>query len=55
MQYERVYVLELHEGCYYVGSTTREMFRRYQEHLDGAGHGARWTTRHPPRRIVCCE
>jgi predicted GIY-YIG superfamily endonuclease len=44
----RLYVLELEDGKYYVG-TTHNLQRRFQEHVDGAGSA--WTRQHPPLAI----
>jgi hypothetical protein len=43
-----IYVLQLEEGKYYVGKTTRSVHVRYKEHE--TGHGAVWTRRYPPIR-----
>lgn len=45
-----VYVLELVEGKYYVG-TSKNVLLRYQQHVSGNG-GAVWTKKYPPIRIV---
>jgi predicted GIY-YIG superfamily endonuclease len=44
----RLYVLELEDGKYYVG-TTQNLQRRYQEHIDGAG--SVWTRLHAPLAV----
>jgi predicted GIY-YIG superfamily endonuclease len=44
----RLYVLELENGKYYVG-TTHNLQRRFQEHVDGAG--SVWTRQHAPVAI----
>lgn len=46
----QIYVLQLEHGCYYVGSTTRTLSQRFQEHQ--AGNGSSWTELHPPVRLV---
>ena len=51
IRYERVYVLRLRNGKYYVGSTLREIETRYAEHE--MGYGSRWTSRNEPHRVVC--
>ena len=45
---QRLYVLELEDGKYYVG-TTNNLQRRFQEHVDGAG--SVWTRQHAPLAI----
>jgi len=45
---QRVYVLELENGKYYVG-TTHNLQRRFQEHVDGAG--SVWTRKYAPVAI----
>jgi len=45
---QRVYVLELENGKYYVG-TTNNLQRRFQEHVDGAG--SVWTRKYAPLAI----
>jgi|UniRef100_A0A8J9S0N9 predicted GIY-YIG superfamily endonuclease len=44
-----IYTLSLEGGCYYVGSTSRTMSERFQEHQ--AGTGSSWTRLHPPIKI----
>jgi len=43
-----VYVLELEDGCWYIG-ITMDLNRRYGQHL--SGDGAKWTKLHKPLRI----
>ena len=43
---QSVYVLQLKEGKYYVGTTTN-LKRRLKEHAAGRGRRA-WTARYPP-------
>ena len=45
---QRVYVLELENGKYYVG-TTNNLQRRFQEHVDGTG--SVWTRKYAPLGI----
>jgi len=45
---QRLYVLELKNGKYYVG-TTHNLQRRFQEHVDGAG--SVWTRKYAPLAI----
>lgn len=47
---EKIYVLELKHGCYYVG-VTKDPDLRFQQHVNGKG--AVWTKAHPP--IQCVE
>lgn len=44
-----IYVLELADGCFYVGLTS-DVAHRMQQHL--AGEGAEWTKLHPPIRVL---
>lgn len=44
----RLYVLELQDGKYYVG-TTNDLQKRFQEHVDGTG--AVWTRKYAPLAI----
>lgn len=46
-----LYVLELNDGCYYVGLTS-DVAKRLQQHRDGGVHGAEWTRLHKPRRVI---
>lgn len=47
-----LYVLELADGCYYVG-ITYDFSRRMSEHFDGAGYGGSlWTKAHKPKAIA---
>lgn len=46
-----VYVLALAGGKYYVGSTTRSVQERFEEHIRGWG-GSAWTRLHRPLRVV---
>lgn len=45
---ERLYVLELEDDKYYVG-TTKNLQRRFQEHVDGVG--SVWTQKYAPLAI----
>jgi predicted GIY-YIG superfamily endonuclease len=45
---QRLYVLELKHGKYYVG-TTNDLQKRFQEHVDGTG--AVWTRKYAPLAI----
>ena len=47
-----VYVLECADGSHYIGQTD-DLERRWSEHV--AGHGAEWTKRHPPRKVIQWE
>jgi putative endonuclease len=44
-----VYILECHNGSYYVGITT-DLLRRYQEHLQGIN--CRYTRAFPAKRVA---
>lgn len=44
-----LYVLELEDGCYYVGLTS-DLEHRFNQHV--AGDGADWTKLHRPRRLL---
>ena len=46
-----IYVLELKDGKYYVGSTSHKR-QRWRQHWSGTGQGAAWTRRHAPIRVV---
>lgn len=46
-----LYVLELEDGCYYVGLTS-DLEHRFNQHVAGDGSGADWTKLHRPRRIL---
>lgn len=46
-----LYVLELNEGKYYVGTTKRNINERLYEHIDGEG-GAAWTSKYGVLRIL---
>jgi predicted GIY-YIG superfamily endonuclease len=46
-----IYILRLEGGHYYVGKSDNVMLR-YQQHLNGSGSGAAWTTRHPPVSLI---
>uniref|UniRef100_A0A6C0ADF2 GIY-YIG domain-containing protein n=1 Tax=viral metagenome TaxID=1070528 RepID=A0A6C0ADF2_9ZZZZ len=45
-----LYVLELKDGFYYVGSTNN-LERRYKQHLEGKS-SAQWTKLHPPIKMI---
>ena len=44
-----IYILECHNGSYYVGITT-DLLRRYQEHLQGIN--CRYTSAFPPKHVA---
>ena len=44
---EHIYVLELRDGCRYVGKSDN-VARRIREHREGIGSGCEWTKLHPP-------
>lgn len=44
-----IYILECHNGSYYVGITT-DLLRRYQEHLQGIN--CRYTRAFPPKHVA---
>lgn len=46
-----LYVLELNDGCYYVGLTS-DIAKRLRQHWEGEGGGAEWTRLHKPRRVI---
>ena len=47
---DTLYVLKLKTpDHYYVGTTSREWFRRHDEHLEG--WGAKWTTKHGVEKV----
>ena len=46
-----VYVLELEDGFYYVGATSRELKIRLDEHRSGK-HASKWTKRHAFKQCV---
>jgi len=48
-----VYALALREGRYYVGSTSRRIRTRFDEHT--AGRGSAWTRMYAPLRVVYSE
>lgn len=48
-----IYVLQLQDGKYYVGSTSN-VRKRYRQHVTGAG-GAAWTRRHKPIGMAFCH
>ena len=41
-----IYVLQLQEGKYYIGKTSKNICERYQEHVDG--QGSAWTRKYKP-------
>eukprot|EP01041_Mallomonas_annulata_P003580 gene3580-7119_t len=49
---QEVYVLELEDNCWYVGSTT-DIASRWVEHL--SGKGSMWTQIHHPKRLISVE
>jgi len=46
-----VYVLELKDGKYYVGSTTNRK-QRYRQHFESTRGGSKWTRLHKPIRLI---
>ena len=44
-------MLELEDGCYYIGKT-RDMQRRTLEHFVPANQGAEWTREHKPKNVL---
>ena len=50
VHHNTVYVLELENGKYYVGSTA-DRRQRYREHFQGR-RSAKWTRLHPPLRVA---
>eukprot|EP00535_Pseudo-nitzschia_heimii_P005923 CAMPEP_0197178848 /NCGR_PEP_ID=MMETSP1423-20130617/3993_1 /TAXON_ID=476441 /ORGANISM="Pseudo-nitzschia heimii, Strain UNC1101" /LENGTH=375 /DNA_ID=CAMNT_0042628661 /DNA_START=171 /DNA_END=1298 /DNA_ORIENTATION=+ len=46
-----IYVLQLKDGKYYVGSTTNRK-QRYRQHFENARGGSKWTRLHKPIRLV---
>jgi radical SAM protein with 4Fe4S-binding SPASM domain len=47
-----LYVLELQQNKYYVGTTKKTANERFQEHRKGANNAAEWTRHYPPIRIL---
>lgn len=47
-----IYMLECEDGTYYTGYT-RNLVRRYRQHVDGTAN-VRYTRSHPPVRIAQC-
>ena len=45
-----IYVLELADKNFYVGSTSRPFYQRVKEHIRGCG--SKWTAKHPFKRVV---
>jgi len=45
-----IYILELADGMFYVGKTTKDPQVRFEEHQ--RGEGSEWTRRHKPIRII---
>ena len=45
-----IYTLALSDGAFYVGSTTRPVSVRFQEHVDGKGSS--WTTLYKPVSVI---
>ena len=43
-----VYILDLEDGKFYVGSTAKKLEHRLREHLEGKGLGADFTKAHKP-------
>jgi predicted GIY-YIG superfamily endonuclease len=46
---EQIYILKLRAGKYYIGKT-RNIEKRYEEHLTGTGSG--WTKKHKPLSLL---
>jgi predicted GIY-YIG superfamily endonuclease len=46
---EQIYILKLRAGKYYIGKT-RNIEKRYEEHLTGTGSG--WTKKHKPVSLI---
>ena len=46
---EQIYILKLRAGKYYIGKT-RNIEKRYEEHLTGTGSG--WTKKHKPLSLI---
>ena len=46
----KIYVLELNNNKWYVGSTYRELYARLEEHEQG--YGSIWTSRHGYKRLL---
>jgi predicted GIY-YIG superfamily endonuclease len=46
---EQIYILKLRAGKYYIGKT-RNIEKRYEEHLTGTGSG--WTKKHKPVYLI---
>ena len=46
---EQIYILKLRVGKYYIGKT-RNIEKRYEEHLTGTGSG--WTKKHKPLSLI---
>ena len=44
-----IYILELQDGCYYVGKSDNPI-KRFQEHLNGSGSA--WTRKHHPVKLL---
>ncbi|NYZ62029.1 GIY-YIG nuclease family protein [Luteimonas sp. SJ-16] len=47
-----VYVLELQDGCYYVGQSCKFRERIYQHFTN---KGSAWTRLHPPVKVICAK
>ena len=48
--YKRLYVLKLENEKYYIGTTTKKIKERYDEHL--SGNGSEWTKVYKPINIL---
>jgi predicted GIY-YIG superfamily endonuclease len=46
---EQIYIIKLEKGKYYIGKT-RNIEKRYEEHLTGTGSG--WTKKHKPLSLI---
>ncbi len=47
-----IYILECENGCYYTGYS-KDLARRYKQHLNGTS-GAKYTRSFKPKRIIQC-
>lgn len=46
-----IYILKLENNKYYVGTTT-DYERRFKQHVEGRGHGSKWTEKYKPINIT---
>ena len=55
-KYCRLYVAKCKTpGKFYVGTTTRLPYERYEEHMSGRPHGSYWTANHGFEGFLICE